>query len=131
LNNTVEDDAEPEFFQILAQALAALDDAAIEAELIRIWFSAQMLRHTGHAPNTQSTLDDKPLDPEITYRFDAAAMTFEEHEAGEYGKNEIKFTRLVFSDVSPKVLSAVNDVEEYIELLSGPVRLMTADYLRP
>jgi DNA repair protein RecO (recombination protein O) len=131
VNNTIEDDAEPEFFESLGQAFAALNDESISSELIRIWFSAQMLRHTGHAPNTQSTLGGKPLDPENTYRFEADDMTFEEHPAGEYGKNEIKFTRLLFSDVSPKILATVENSDRYTELLSGPLRLMTADYLRP
>jgi DNA repair protein RecO (recombination protein O) len=131
VNNTIEDDAEPTFFELLSQALATLNDDSIDPTLIRIWFSAQMLRHTGHAPNTQSTRDDKPLNPDKKYKFDAEAMTFEEHDAGEYGKNEIKFIRLLFSDVNPKVLAAVEGGQKYTELFSGPLRLMTADYLRP
>jgi DNA repair protein RecO (recombination protein O) len=130
LSNTVEDDAEPEFFDLLQQALAALDDVTIDAELIRIWFSAQMLRLTGHMPNIQTTLDDKPLLPNVQYRFDASAMTFEAHTSGDYSANEIKFMRLLFSDVNPKVLAAVQGSGAYTELLSSPLRLMTADYLR-
>jgi DNA repair protein RecO (recombination protein O) len=131
VNNTIEDDAAATFFELLGQGLAALNDDSIDPTLIRIWFSAQMLRHTGHAPNTQFTREGKSLNPDKQYKFDAEAMALEEHDAGEYGKNEIKFMRLLFSDVSPKVLAAVEGSENYTELLASPLRLMTADYLRP
>lgn len=130
LNNTVEDDAEPEFFGLLQQAFISLNDLNIPAELIRVWFTAQMLRQTGHMPNLEATNAGDKLDADKTYAFSLDDMALNEHSAGDFGANEIKFTRLIFSDVSPKVLLAVQGSERYVELLSPLVRVMAADYLR-
>lgn len=129
-NNTIEDEAEPDFFKILGLAFASLNDESISTELIRLWYSAQMLRLTGHSPNMQSLMDGTSLDSDKIYRFDSQSMAFEEHSSGDFGKNEIKFMRLLFSEVNPKVLAAVEGSDNYTELLQAPLRLMTADYLR-
>lgn len=129
LNNTIEDDAEAEFFDLLEQAFVALNDFDIPADLVRVWFSAQMLRQTGHTPNVEATNVGDKLEADKMYNFSLDDMAFVEHSAGEFGANEIKFTRLVFSSASPKVLAAVQGAEKYIELLAPLLRVMTADYL--
>lgn len=131
LSNTVEDDAGKEFFEVLQRAFAALDDKAVPAELIRVWFSAQMLLLTGHTPNVETTLAGNRLQADQTYEFSLDDMAFTERPEGTFGANEIKFMRLVFSDVSPKVLAAVQKQGTYTELVAPLVRVMTADYLRP
>jgi DNA repair protein RecO (recombination protein O) len=130
LNKTVEDDSEPEFFTLLEQSFAALDDPAIPTALIRIWFTAQMLRLTGHIPNIETTNGGDKLDAAKTYAFSLDDMGFSEHSAGDFSANEIKFMRLVFSDASPKVLAAVQGQTAYVELLEPLLRVMAADYLR-
>jgi DNA repair protein RecO (recombination protein O) len=129
LGGTVEDDAEQEFFNLLATAFSALNDLEIPADLVQIWFSAQMLRLTGHTPNVETTLAGKKLSADSHYNFSLDDMAFSEHPAGDFGANEIKFMRLVFSDASPKVLSAVRDAEKYTQLLAPLLRIMAADYL--
>jgi hypothetical protein len=56
-------------------------------------------------------------------------MAFVEHPGGSFGQNEIKFMRLLFSDASVKVLSAVENADHYVELIFPLMRIMTADYL--
>jgi DNA repair protein RecO (recombination protein O) len=129
LNDTVEDDAEAAYFHLLHMAFAALDDLALAADLVRIWFVARMLQETGHAPNVSTTLDGKALEADKTYEFDLDSMTFAERPEGNFAKNEIKFMRLLFSDVSPKVLSAVEGVDNYVELIMPLMRIMSANYL--
>jgi DNA repair protein RecO len=130
LNNTVEDDVESDFFDLLHASFQALNDADIPLQLTRIWFSAQMLRLTGHMPNTQSTRDGKPLEADKQYDFDLESMTCIERPEGGFGQNHVKFMRLLFSGTSPKVLAAVQGVGEYVEQMSPLIRIMTADYLR-
>ncbi len=129
LNATVEDDAGPEYFELLQAALAALDDANLSAELVQVWFTARMLQETGHTPNTRTTMDSQPLEADKTYDFSLDDMAFAEHPGGAFGKNEIKFMRLLFSDASVKVLSAVERADDYVQLLSPLLRIMSANYL--
>lgn len=129
LNNTVEDDAEADFFVLLHNAFVALNDLDIPVGVISVWFSAQMLRLTGHMPNVETTTPGEKLDAAKQYNFGLDDMAFSEHSAGDFGVNEIKFMRLIFSDASPKVLAAVQGVTTYTELLTPLLRVMRADYL--
>jgi DNA repair protein RecO len=129
LNATVEDDAEPAYFNLLHMTFAALDDLELPADLVRIWFSARMLQETGHMPNTKTTMDGQPLRADKTYDFNLDDMAFMEHPGGAFGQNEIKFMRLLFSDASVKVLSAVENADAYVELIFPLMRIMTANYL--
>ena len=129
LNATVEDDAGPEYFELLHTALAGLNEFDLPAELVRIWFVARMLQETGHMPNTKTTMDGQPLEADKTYDFNLDDMTFVEHPGGNFGKNEIKFMRLLFSDVSVRVLAAVKGADGYIDLVAPLLRIMSANYL--
>jgi DNA repair protein RecO (recombination protein O) len=129
LSATVEDDAEAEYFHLLETAFAALNDLSLSSGLIRIWFSARMLQETGHMPNTKTTMDGQALQADKTYDFSLDDMAFVEHPGGSFGQNEIKFMRLLFSDASVKVLSAVENADHYVELIFPLMRIMTADYL--
>lgn len=129
LNDTVEDDTEPAFFSLLQGSFAALDDINISGDLVRMWFVARMLQATGHMPNLKTTLDGAPLAADKTYDFDLDSMVFAERPTGGFGQNEIKFMRLLFSDVSANVLAAVENVESYVELIAPFIRIMSANYL--
>lgn len=129
LSSTLEDDAEAEFFALLEQLYGALNDLDIPAELVRAWFTAQMLRLTGHAPNLSTTNSGSKLTADKRYEFDLDDMAFNERPEGSFGANEIKFLRLVFSDASPKVLAAVQGADVYTEMFAPMLRIMSANYL--
>lgn len=94
LDKQTEDAAEEDYFKILANVLEALNDPNIPVDLIKLWFSAQLLRLAGRQPNLQTELNGQKLDSAKKYDFDYESMCF---KAGQrFGANDIKLLRLVF-----------------------------------
>jgi DNA repair protein RecO (recombination protein O) len=107
LNKITEDEPEPEYFHMLQRAFAALDDAAVSADLIRIWFSAQLLRQGGHTPNLQMQPDGTQLVAGETYGFSFDDSAFTLLPDGVFGTDQIKFLRLLFGPSTPEALAKV------------------------
>jgi len=108
LNKITEDQPGPEYFNLLQQAFKALDDADISLQVVRFWFSAQLLRLAGHTPNLQTDNTGQKLDPGQTYDFDFESMCFLRTPShGEFTASHIKFLRLAFLAHPAKVLSHV------------------------
>lgn len=76
LHKATEDQPEPEYFILLEQAFQALDDPAIDLDLIRLWFAAQLLRQAGHWPNLQTTASGDKLQAGQDYTFDPDEASF-------------------------------------------------------
>ncbi|HXE10218.1 MAG TPA: DNA repair protein RecO [Verrucomicrobiae bacterium] len=129
-DKATEDEPEPEYFELLGQALAALDDASIDLTLIRAWFAAQLLRLAGHAPNLGTTADGGALTEATNYNFDLETMAFAPHDRGQYGANDIKFLRLLFSGNRPEALARVQGADALIETAAPLVRTMLQTHIR-
>lgn len=130
LNKVTEDAPEEAYFMLLDQALAALDEPLLPTELVRIWFSAQLLRLAGHTPNLTTAVDGMALSSGSQYDFDFEAVAFRESEAGKFGTNEIKFLRLLFTDVTPKTLSSIEGVGAYASALDAFMVMLRQNHLR-
>lgn len=124
LNKATEDEPEPAYFNLLEQALQALDDPAISRELIRTWFSAQLLRSSGHLPNLRTTTDGRKLDPDTAYNFDSEAMAFTPHAEGRFTAAHIKTLRLLFSTHTPQDIRKVRDLDGLLAQVSPLIRMM-------
>lgn len=107
LHKVTEDEPEAEYFQLLQQAFAALDDSAISLDLIQLWFSAQLLLLGGHTPNLQAEPDGTKLKAEQAYGFSFDDSAFISRSDGPYGADTIKFLRLVFNGNQPQALAKV------------------------
>lgn len=107
LNKVTEDQPEPDYYYLLVEAFAALNDAAIGLDLIRLWFTAQLLRLNGHTPNLQTEADGAKLVPNQNYQFSFEDMAFSARPQGTFGAPEIKFLRLLFSGTTPAVLARI------------------------
>ncbi|MGF7228913.1 MAG: DNA repair protein RecO [Candidatus Saccharibacteria bacterium] len=108
LNRITEDAPEPEYFELLKQSFEALDDALIPVQLIRFWFTAQLLRLGGHTPNLRLDDTGRSLVADQLYDFDFDRQTFVANPlSGRFGANHIKFLRLVFAGNTPKALASV------------------------
>jgi len=116
LNKATEDEPEADYFQLLEQAFEALNDKSIPLDLIQLWFSAQMLRLSGHTPNLQTEPDGTKLEAEKTYEFSFDDSAFFSRADAPYGAAEIKFLRLVFNGNTPTVLSKVQGSDELTRL---------------
>lgn len=130
LGRATEDNPEKEYYQLMEQAFAALDDAKINTDLIRAWFSAQLLRQAGHAPNLKTDTNGRPLNAETAYNFDPEAMTFMPHGQGRYGAGHIKTLRLLFSVHPPSDITKVQGLDDLLADLSPLVRTMLQTYIR-
>jgi DNA repair protein RecO (recombination protein O) len=121
LHKSTEDSPEPEYFGLLEQAFIALDQPDISVDLIRFWFSAQLLRLAGFSPNLQSDRTGARLQAAEFYSFNFDAMTFELQSDSQLGADHIKFMRLAFAGNQPAVL---NQVQGNGQLLTGVIPLV-------
>jgi DNA repair protein RecO (recombination protein O) len=130
MNRATEDEPEAEYFDLLDQSLAALNNSAINIDLIRVWFAAQLLRQAGHTPNLKSDTEGKNLVQEEAYDFDFDAMAFKPEPAGSFIADNIKFLRLAFSSNPPTVLNQVKGAEGYINASLPLVQAMLQNHIR-
>lgn len=130
LNRATEDQPEPEYFQLLEQAFAALENSNIDKSLIKIWFSAQLLRQAGHTPNLRTTSEGMKLEAGQKYNFDYDDVLFVDHNSGKYNSDDIKFLRLLFSGNRPEVLSKVENYKKLCKTSSPLIQAMLSAYIR-
>lgn len=116
LDKVTEDEPEREYYDLLESSFDALEDSAISTDLIRVWFSSQILRQAGYTPNLQTTANGEKLTPDARYEFDYEATAFYRNDEGAFGANEIKFLRLLFSGNTPQVLAKVADVQQLVQM---------------
>lgn len=124
LNKATEDQPEAEYFELLHTTFKALDDTTIDTELIKAWFSAQLLRLAGHTPNLQTDTTGQKLEPQANYDFSFDDMAFASRPDGRFGADHIKLLRLLFSDNSPLTLQKINQVNRLVGDLNGLVQTM-------
>jgi len=130
LDKVTEDDAEAAYFTLAHHLLQALNDLTIAAELVQIWFYAQLLRIGGMAPNLHTDRTGKALEPTQLYQFDFDSGTFTAQDDGAHGANQIKFLRLLFSDSQPAVLAKVTDMPALLEAAKPIVIYWQQSYIQ-
>lgn len=128
IDKNTEDQPEPAYFDLLAQALNALEQPSIDLNLTKLWFSAQLLKLAGHSPNLQTQKDGAKLELGQTYDFDFESMVFEPGKT--YGSNQIKFLRLLFSSNLPVVIQKVQEAPKLSAQLQPVVRLMLHNFVK-
>jgi DNA repair protein RecO (recombination protein O) len=129
LNKVTEDEPEPEYFKLLEHTFAALDDATIDPAIIKLWFSMQLLRLSGHTPNLQSDDTGRKLDPAQAYRFNFDHMAFVPDESGQYNASHVKFLRLGFGDYLPGVLARIEGNKQLLQVTEPLVRTFISTVL--
>ncbi len=130
LSRTVEDEVEPEYFELLEQAFQALDEINISTELIRGWFGGQLLRLDGHTPNLRTDIAGKKLSIGNRYNFDFTAMAFAPNDSGRFGPDDIKFLRLIFSGNQPKILQQVSGYQALLANSTPVIQTMRNEFIR-
>jgi DNA repair protein RecO (recombination protein O) len=130
LDKATEDEPETEYFGLLEQAFEALDNPAINLDLVRLWFLMQLLRLGGHAPNLQTDDRGGKLSPESRYSFSFDDMAFAPTPHGPFTANHIKFSRLGFAGHPPKALGQVQGSTELAIGLLPLVQTMAQTHIR-
>ena len=129
LNRATEDEPEVDYYHLLQAAFDALNDATIPLDLVRIWFSAQLLRLSGHTPNLTHDIRGIKLVADQTYEFNFDDSTFMLRPDGIFSVNDIKFLRVVFSDNQPKLLAKISGANERLAHTKQLVQFMTQQYI--
>lgn len=112
LDKVTEDECGPEFFDLLAETMQALNDR-IDLNLIECWFNMRLLNLLGHEPNLATDTKGNKLEQGKAYRFDYDNMAFFAHTNGEYRDKHIKLLRLL--PLKPvKSISTIEGINEIV-----------------
>ncbi len=130
LHRATEDNVEADYFELLQQALAALDEAGIDLRLIELWFQAQLLRLSGHTPNLKTDVSGSDLVADQTYAFDFGAVAFRSEAAGRTTAAHIKTLRLLFSTHPPAVLQRVQGTSQLLADVAPLITSLLSTYLQ-
>lgn len=112
INKITEENAEPEYYELLRDVLASLN-TDIDIELIKLWADVQLLRITGHSPNMRDDSSGTVLDASAQYDFDGSDMVFVKRPDGLYQAAHIKLLRLVLNQPLDKLVG-VQGIAPYI-----------------
>lgn len=130
LHRATEDQPEADYFELLEHAFAALDDPAINTDLIRLWFESSLLYLAGHQPNLLTDTEGHKLTTDQPYNFDFDAMTFTPHSGGSFTADHIKSLRLLFGRHQPRTLSQIDGLDTQLPDLTPLIRAILATYIR-
>jgi DNA repair protein RecO (recombination protein O) len=106
---------EPEWYELLAEMLMALDATTVPLELTQTWFYIRYAGLLGHDLNLDRDVNGDKLSPEERYRYDMADQGLRPHSNGELGAEHIKLLRLIATK-SLKVLAQVGGVREILPM---------------
>lgn len=102
--------SEPEWFEILSEVLAALDDHTIPSQLVETWFYLRYAELLGHSLNLRHDTNGHPLAADRRYAYDVSEQGLRETPAGDLGSSQIKLLRL--ASVKPlRILGQVGGLE--------------------
>jgi DNA repair protein RecO (recombination protein O) len=130
LAKATEDEPETEYFYLLQQSFAALDDSGIPIDLVRLWFVAQLLKLSGHTPNLTHGIDGTRLLAGQRYEFSYEDSGFMVRPDGGYAADDIKFLRILFSSNTPDVISRIANFGQLLEHTSRLVTTMHQQYIQ-
>lgn len=101
---------EPEWYDLLAELLMALDSTTIALELTQTWFYLRYATLLGHQLNLTIDVNGDRLDSEQTYRYDASEQGLLPWPNGSLTAEHIKLLRLVASRPL-KILAQIGGLE--------------------
>jgi DNA repair protein RecO len=94
INKITEDGAGQEYYDLLNNALVALDQPDSDAALVQTWFDLQVLKASGSLPNLITDAANQPLKEVDNYRFDYDAQCFVADSVGSFTVSHVKLLRL-------------------------------------
>lgn len=111
IDNSLEQHAGQEYYELLNIALSSLDNPKLSLELTEAWFIANFLELSGRSPNLMSDSQGNRLDPSKKYAFDYEDMVFLENDRGVFDPSSIKFARLMTQKSPAHLTSVINSSE--------------------
>lgn len=120
IDKTVKDQPERDYFQLLGDSLALLDNLQNQSVLVALWFYLHLLRLEGHAPNLKTTPQGETLDSGHNFNFDTESMAFTTSKQGRFTPDHIKLLRLLIghrSAVVERINSSSDLAEDDLQLI--------------
>ena len=129
IDRTTEDQPEPEYYYLLANALSGLDDLELPISVVRFWFLARLIAQSGHSPNLLTDNQDNRLSELGNFGFDFDRMSFMADFNGGYSVNDVKFFRLALALNSPRSLGRVQKASDHALAMMPLVNSMRSNHL--
>ena len=101
---------EPEWFDVLQEALAGLDTPSVARQLVEAWFYLRYAALLGRELSLTNDIFGERLNPELRYTYDVSEQGLREAASGEITADHIKFLRLLNAK-SLKVLAQIGGVD--------------------
>ncbi len=111
LNKATEENLEPAYFDFLQSTLEALNDPDLSSDLVRLWFTLDLLVISGHSPNLETDAAKQSFQPKGNYNFDTDSMAFTASNSGRYQSDHIKLLRLCIRIDKPTKLKQIKGLE--------------------
>lgn len=103
---------EPEWYEVLDEVLAALDDLTVDIRLIRTWFYIRHSSLLGHELGLRLDVDGQKIEEGVRYVYDVAEQGLRQAEAGDVDSDSVKLLRVI--SVKPlhivKQIGGIDDV---------------------
>lgn len=111
---------EPDWYDVIAGVLAALDVLSVDLRLIKTWFYLRYADLLGHELGLQYDINGLKLSPDQTYRYDVAEKGLRSADGGELTSTHIKLLRLIASKPIESLvqIGGIGDVIERCSLLA-------------
>jgi DNA repair protein RecO (recombination protein O) len=105
---------EPEWYDVLAEVLAALDTLTISRKLIQTWFYLRFANLMGHELSLTNDINGNRLQADLRYTYDVSEKGLRETPQGELSADHVKFLRLI--NAKPlKVLVQIGGIDEILQ----------------
>lgn len=128
INKTVEDNAGGDYFHILLDSLAALDEPRISLAITEVSFDMRILQILGHVPDFAVDKNGNSLKESDNFSFDFDSISFISNEQGLFNKNHLKILKL-FAYNTPQSVAAVQGIGSLTSDVLPLVRSMSQQYI--
>lgn len=114
INRAAETVSESDFYYLLRDSLAYLDELSVDYRVVELWFRLHLASILGVGLNMATSADGARLAAEQRYDFDFGDMAFAPRTNGRFGADHIKLLRLT-SAKNPAILRQVRGLDEVLE----------------
>lgn len=128
IDKTLEDETGQEYFDILHEGIATLDNSKLPMAVADASFAMRLMALGGHVPDFTTDSDGNKLDPAARYEFDFEQVAFRTVDEGPYDQNHIKVLKLLAYN-SPQKVAAVQGISKYAEQLRPIVHGLSSQYI--
>ena len=102
---------EPDWYDVLAEVLMALDSKSVSRQLVETWFYLRYAGLLGYDLSLASDIEGLSLQPNQKYSYDVSEKGLRAAQRGELSSDHIKFLRLV--SVKPlKILAQIGGIDD-------------------